>query len=95
MFVKPFHHVLRSSSNDRPGHAQSPAGGVHVDYTTQSSLEMFDNLAEPEFRRGRFCIINAWRNISDSPILDFHLAMCDATTVVAPDDFVEVAEICC
>jgi hypothetical protein len=56
---------------------------------------MFDNLAEPEFRRGRFCIINAWRNISDSPILDFHLAMCDATTVVAPDDFVEVAEICC
>ena len=50
---------------------------------------MFDNMCPREMQKGRFLVINAWRNISDDhPIVDHHLAMCDSTTLVQPDDFV-------
>lgn len=46
-------------------------------------------MAKAEYRHGRYAVINVWRNISEnSPIQNDHLAMCDARTVIAPDDFV-------
>ena len=47
-------------------------------------------MAKAEYRKGRYAVINAWRNISEAaPIQNDHLAMCDARTIVAPDDFVQ------
>ena len=38
---------------------------------------------------GRFLYINAWRSIDDEhPIADNHLAVCDETSVVSPDDYI-------
>ena len=65
-----------------------PASVIHCDYTSRNALGLFDSLAKAEHRKGRFIVINAWRNITDYPIPDYHLAMCDPSSVVAPDDFV-------
>eukprot|EP00794_Sanderia_malayensis_P014976 gene14976-16519_t len=66
-----------------------PAALVHCDYTIRSASSMLSAFAKPEHRQGRFAVINVWRNISDdSPIQNDHLAVCDARTVVAPDDFI-------
>ena len=87
----PFHHMVRVADAKRlSAHTQAPAGAVHCDYTSKNSLNMYDTMCPKEIRgRGRFLVINAWRNISDTnPIVNDHLAMCDATSLVAPDDFV-------
>ena len=39
--------------------------------------------------KGRYVFINAWRNISDEPICDQHLAVCDGTSI-DKDDFLEM-----
>ena len=41
-----------------------------------------------ESQQGRFLYINAWRNISDTPIGNDHLAVCDETSLVKPDDYI-------
>jgi hypothetical protein len=90
--VVPFHHLIRSSAaHDSKGAFGLPAAAVHADYTVRSALQLFERFAPAECRRGRFAIINAWRSISDEYVVcNHHLAMCDARTVIAPDDFVTV-----
>ena len=83
--------MRRQFSNVEHAHGAvgQPAGVVHCDYTVRNAISLFDSMAKADFRKGRYAVINAWRNISDkSPIQDDHLAMCDARTVIAPDDFV-------
>ena len=41
-----------------------------------------------DYKSGRFLYLNAWRNISDMPIGNNHLAVCDETSLVAPDDYI-------
>ena len=45
-------------------------------------------MATKGFQKGRFLYINAWRSISDTPIGDNHLAVCDQTSLVKPDDYI-------
>ena len=37
--------------------------------------------------KGASCHINAWRNITTDPIENNHLAVCDETSLVSPDDY--------
>lgn len=93
--VIPFHHQLRSASVpsiprvSQLGKIRSPAGAAHVDYTAKYAVELFNTICPEEYSRGRFCIVNAWRNISDVNVVsNDHLAVLDPHTIVAPDDFV-------
>ena len=71
------------------GTVGQPAGVAHCDYTVRNAISLFDGMAKADYRKGRYAVINVWRNISESsPIQNDHLAMCDARTVIAPDDFV-------
>eukprot|EP00794_Sanderia_malayensis_P014981 gene14981-16526_t len=66
-----------------------PTGLVHCDYTIRSAISKLETNTKLEHRQGRFAIVNVWRNISDdSPIQNDHLAVCDARTIAAPDDFI-------
>ena len=42
---------------------------------------------DAKFCEGRFVYINAWRNITTDRIENNHLAVCDETSLVAPDDY--------
>ena len=68
------------------------AMGIHADSCPSSAEKVFKEYAFEEdtkqFRRGRFLYINAWRNISDIPIANNHLAVCDESSLVKPDDYV-------
>ena len=86
--VVAFHHLVRKSSGPSVGHVEKPASGVHCDYTVRSALQLYSKTHKPTERQGRYAVINAWRNIGENPIFDDHLAMCDARSVVAPDDFI-------
>jgi hypothetical protein len=85
--VVPFHHKIRSAD---ASHGEQPAGVAHADYTVKQAISLYDSIGvKPEYRKGRFIVLNIWRNISDDHLItDHHLAMCDATSVVAPDDFI-------
>jgi len=41
-----------------------------------------------EYRKGRFLYMNAWRNISDTPIQDNNLGVLDESSTVKPDDYI-------
>eukprot|EP01063_Lacrimia_lanifica_P013163 TRINITY_DN1979_c0_g1_i3.p1 TRINITY_DN1979_c0_g1~~TRINITY_DN1979_c0_g1_i3.p1 ORF type:complete len:502 (+),score=148.37 TRINITY_DN1979_c0_g1_i3:55-1560(+) len=88
--VKVFHNLVRSSDAGNAKSGGAPAGAVHCDYSVSSSLKLFDGMAKAPHRTGRFAIVNAWRNIADTPIERQYLAMCSGLSVVAPDDFVSV-----
>ena len=85
--VVPFNSLVRSSS---PGAHDAPAGAAHCDYTVHTAVQLFDRIARPGQRKGRFIVLNAWRNVADAPIQNHHLAVCDARSVTAPDDFVHL-----
>ena len=42
---------------------------------------------DAKFCKGCFVYINAWRNITTDPIENNHLAVCDETSLVSPDDY--------
>eukprot|EP01061_Rhynchopus_euleeides_P020885 TRINITY_DN3392_c0_g1_i1.p1 TRINITY_DN3392_c0_g1~~TRINITY_DN3392_c0_g1_i1.p1 ORF type:complete len:404 (+),score=127.65 TRINITY_DN3392_c0_g1_i1:127-1212(+) len=91
--VLPYHWTVRSSAlqHDRGslGEAtQLPAASAHCDFSRHSAVALFNAMARPDLRRGRFAVVNAWRNVSEEPVENFHLAVCDAGSVVTPDDFV-------
>ena len=77
-------------NNDRAkGTMGEPAIVAHSDYTVRSAVSLFDSMAKAEYRKGRYAVINVWRSVSENhPIQNDHLAMCDARTIIAPDDFV-------
>lgn len=93
-----FHHQVRNAAkNTGTMHnmhtkVQGYSGGVHSDSSAVHAEQMFKDFAGKEenanYTQGRFIYINAWRNISETPILDNHLAVLDETSVVAPDDYI-------
>ena len=40
-----------------------------------------------QFCKGHFVYINAWRNTTTDPFENNHLAVCDETALVSPDDY--------
>ena len=95
--VHVFHHQIRNSkrvnADGSPfGGVMSYAMGIHSDSCPSGAENVFKEYAFEEgtkqFRKGRFLYINAWRNISDIPIANNHLAVCDETSLVKPDDYI-------
>ena len=96
--VEVFHHQVRNEKKNN-GNAQNLhtsvqgyANGIHSDSHPQAAEELFLSFSDRDSTKGyitgRFLYINAWRNISDEPIGNNHLAVCDETTIVKPDDYI-------
>jgi len=96
--VEMFHHQVRNSERSNATaesgtmtSVQGYAGAVHSDshpYSAKGIFRMFAQKLGERFHKGRFLYINAWRNISDTPIGNDHLAVCDETSLVKPDDYI-------
>lgn len=92
-----FHHQVRNQAKSNATAAtgtsssvQPYAFAIHSDSHPQAAKELFCTMVkaqDPKYRKGRFLYINAWRNISDEPIVNDCLAVCDETSLVAPDDY--------
>ena len=76
---------------------------VHTDFRAKKSVEKFYQRPDHHEKShaeggamaggvaGKFILINAWRNISDTdPIYNNTLACCDQQTVSSPEDFARV-----
>eukprot|EP01084_Bolivina_argentea_P140014 246253_1 len=92
-YVKCMHHIVRCAGTP-PKYAkikaQKPAHAAHTDYSSGSAFKTFkaEKPKDPKYLKGRFAVINVWRNISDTNVIkNDHLAMCDGRSVDAPDDF--------
>jgi len=96
--VEMFHHQVRNSERSNATadsgtmtSVQGYAAAVHSDshpYSAKGIFRMFANKLGEKYHKGRFLYINAWRNISDTPIGNDHLAVCDETSLVKPDDYI-------
>lgn len=96
-YVHCFHHGTRNGSKDSKK-AQRYAMDVHTDSSPSDGdvtyLDCLKNMAKKcidttPYRTGRYLYINAWRNISDTDVIeDNHLAVLDETSLVKPDDYV-------
>lgn len=71
----------------RSGPFAGPAGRVHVDYTEASGAARFGKVLAGRPLPRRFAIVNVWRSIGPTPVLDTPLALCDARSV-RPEDLV-------
>jgi len=88
------------SGTDEKRILQQYATDIHTDTSPSDAENIFwDTLRQVEsergreyverFREGRFLYVNAWRNIDDhNVIMDNHLALCDETSLVKPDDYI-------
>mmetsp|Transcript_6628 Transcript_6628/g.20704 ORF Transcript_6628/g.20704 Transcript_6628/m.20704 type:complete len:337 (+) Transcript_6628:82-1092(+) len=92
-----FSHSVRDASLQGTGLVQGYGYGAHVDVAPNAAAEIFAGMlphaqascVDRDLRSGRCLLVNAWRNVRhDKPVSDTPLALCDATSVVAPDDFV-------
>jgi len=92
-----FHHQVRAQKNSattETGEASSIqpyAYGIHSDAHPKAARDLFKTVAgglDTKYHKGRFLYINAWRNITDTPIGNDHLAVLDETSVVKPDDYI-------
>jgi hypothetical protein len=86
--VKCFHHLVRGNGTSQPF-----AGIAHCDYSVRTAFDLVSTIhpdgMDCQNFKGRMCVMNVWRNINEaSPVRNHHLAMCDGSTVVSPDDFV-------
>ncbi len=61
---------------------------MHADYSDTEARKIFESVGRLSVRRGRFIVLNTWRNIDDEPIECDTLAVCDARSVAAPDDYI-------
>ena len=96
--VEVFHHQVRNEIKNNGNiqnlntSVQGYAMGIHSDSHPQAAEELFLQFSNKEstknYTTGRFLYINAWRNISDEPIGNNHLAVCDETSIVKPDDYI-------
>merc|ERR1719387_144976 len=98
--------VRNAVQADQRGKANPFAGGgngvngyanvVHTDFRAKRSVQRY--YEQPVSVRdgngaanGKYIMINAWRNISDTaPIFNNTLACCDQTSVSSPDDYLSV-----
>lgn len=88
--VKCMHHVVRC--RDPPKYAtikaDQPAHAAHTDYSVLNALKTFRSFKPKDMSKGRFIVLNVWRNISDTQVIEQdHLAVCDANSVHGPDDY--------
>ena len=90
-----FHHQLRAvednaDDNGFNSSVQPYAVAVHSDSSWHAGENAFlrsaGNAVDAKFCKGRFVYINAWRNITTDLIKNNHLAVCDETSMVSPDD---------
>ena len=96
--VEVFHHQVRNEAKNNGNvqnlntSIQGYAMGIHSDTHPQAAEELFKQYANSDktkhLTKGRFLYINAWRNISDDPIGNNHLAVCDESSLVKPDDYI-------
>eukprot|EP00927_Polykrikos_kofoidii_P074610 TRINITY_DN7062_c0_g1_i3.p1 TRINITY_DN7062_c0_g1~~TRINITY_DN7062_c0_g1_i3.p1 ORF type:complete len:387 (-),score=36.58 TRINITY_DN7062_c0_g1_i3:200-1360(-) len=95
--VKMWHHQVRnaaktSGATGSSAQVQGYASSVHSDSHPRHGPEIFTQVTDADpscnIKSGRFLYINAWRNISEDPIQNDHLAVCDETSLVKPDDYV-------
>jgi hypothetical protein len=91
-----FNHQVRNEVKSGSGFG-GYARGIHVDYAPSWAEQRFRDIlnekitSEEErikFSKGRFVVLNTWRNISNQPIQQDTLAVCDETSVVKPDDYI-------
>jgi len=96
-----FHHQVRNAKLNtgsvEPGKqnlatpVQGYAGGIHTDSHVEGADTLFQQLTSVDdlkkYRTGRYLYLNIWRNISDTPIHNNHLAVLDQTSVISPDDY--------
>ena len=97
-YVDVFHHQVRNEDKNNGSiqnlntSVQGYAMGIHSDAHPQAADELFLGASNKEpnnkYLTGRFLYINAWRNISEEPIGNNHLAVCDETSLVKPDDYI-------
>jgi len=102
VFVPGFHQVRNAAkqtglqatkvagyAGGGPHTDSSPLSGDEQACLLLSQLEARDG-ADPDkkTRYKRYLYLNAWRNISEDPIENDHLAMMDERTAVKPDDYV-------
>ena len=94
--VHVFHHQSRAAKDNADGNGfntsvQPYAMAVHSDSSRHAAEEAFlrfaGNAVDAKLCKGRFVYINAWRNITTDPIENNHLAVCDETALVSPDDY--------
>jgi hypothetical protein len=84
------HHQVRNQGMANGGSVGGYAASIHSDSSITHADGLFKKIVAhmaPEYKTGRFLYINAWRNISDTPIEDNHLAMLDERTTIKPDDY--------
>ena len=91
-----FRHRLRAVKDNADGNGfntsvQPYAIGDHSDSLQHAAEKAFLRFAgiavDAKFCNGCFVYINAWRNITTDPIENNHLAVCDGTPLVSPDDY--------
>ena len=87
-----YHHQIRNNDKVNHNSIQGYALGVHTDYTSYSANDLFLKLYQSEVqpKKGRFAIINVWRNISDTPVAQNDIALLDERSLVKPDDYIEL-----
>jgi len=93
-----FHHQLRNKdkatgSAGTSASVQPYAHAVHSDSHPQHADSLFlqqvaQNPENMRLRQGRYLYINAWRNISETPIAQDHLAVLDESSTIKPDDYI-------
>ena len=88
-------HQVRNESKNGADGAAHYARGIHCDYsaswgetTYSDALNSLPPSERDQCSKGRFVVINAWRNISNAPIEQDNLAVCDETSLVKPDDYI-------
>lgn len=96
--VHVFSHSVRNGRREgelsSDGVVQGYGFGPHVDVSAHEAHSICIGMrkaAEREYGaplQGRCVYVNAWRNIDDKPVENDPFAVCDATSVVAPDDYV-------
>lgn len=96
--VHVMNHQVRNESKNAGSYHGAVAGYAHTEPHTDSSALGGDEVylamlsSVPEFTKhegkGRYMYLNMWRNISETPIGDNHLAVLDERTVVKPDDYI-------
>ena len=83
-----FHHQVRNGARAGADGVEGYAAGVHADADRLSAEAIFERHRGADVKQGRFLYLNAWRNIDSEPIERDGLAVLDAGSVVAPDDFI-------
>jgi hypothetical protein len=93
VYTHEIRHEGKTSLGIAEGEIQPYIRTAHVDVAPFWAEQLFRktirdyNLGD-EYTKGRFVIVNAWRNISDQAIEQNPLAVCDEHSLVKPDDFV-------